>query len=466
MPSIISIPGKISVPERLLAAFILFYGGVVFCLPVPFSEKIATLYPWWAKRIVLGNIQLHELLFLGWIALYGRRFVLRPLLNGGIPTRQAAIWLIVLALWCGLISLASPLPWLDLGRTLRLLLNAALLFAAVRWARQIGNFPLGMLVLGFLIGIIINLLISFQYPLIVYDTMRLSGQNTPGVAMGIAIHLSAWLFFRTRLRTLQVFSVFSALVFAFGCAISYSRIGWFAGGLGLVAWTYILIIARPREQPAQRRLKKMRLVLVPLLVFALLTFLSLPLGQKNLQWIPNLVQQKFSVQGDSTAARWAYVVGTAEILSQHPLGVGYSGFFNAMTATDTYRSGEAAEEESPVDANPHATFLWYATAGGIPGGLMAFAVFVMLLNSMRFGLISAMGRPGLVLFVFAALPFLLVGLTVPYLLSSVILIVPAAIAAGWGWAWRVEQATSGTPDIDHRHAKKTLRSPKPSPAVS
>jgi O-antigen ligase len=441
MPHAIHIPGKISVLERLLAAFILFYGAMVFCLPVPFSEEVATLYPWWAKRIDFGNVLLQEAIFLVWILLYGGRFVLRAQLNGGIPTRQASHWLIALALWCGLMSLVAPLPWLDLGRTFRLLLNAALLFAVVRWTRQTGNFTLGMLILGFLVGTIINLAHSFQYPLIVGGIMRLSGQNTPGVAMGVAIHLSAWLFFQSRHRTMQVFTVLAAIVFILGCAISFSRIGWFAGGLGLVAWAYVMIAARPQERSERRRLKKLRLGLVPLLAVALLFLLILPLGQESLQWVQTLIQQKYSSAEDSNAARWAYVTGTAEILSRHPFGVGYSGFFDAMKATDTYRSGKAAEEESLVEANPHATFLWYTTAGGIPGGLLALGVFVMLLNSMRFGLVSAMGRPGLILFVLAAPIFLLIGLTVPYLFNSIILIVPAAIAAGWGWTWRMDWMT-------------------------
>ena len=97
---------------------------------------------------------------------------------------------------------------------------------------------------------------------------------------------------------------------------------------------------------------------------------------------------------------------------------------------------------------------------------MAFAVFVMLLNSMRFGLVSAMGRPGFVLFALEALPFLVIGLTVPHLFNSIILIVPAAIAAGWGWSRRVEQATSGYLPTNHQRAKKTLQPPRASPAVS
>jgi hypothetical protein len=178
-----------------------------------------------------------------------------------------------------------------------------------------------------------------------------------------------------------------------------------------------------------------------------------------------LAGQKFASENEGDTYRWAYVTGTAEIVARNPFGVGYSGFFDAMTATDTYRSGMAAEEESVLDANPHATFLWYTSSGGIPGCLMALMLFVMLLNSMRLGLVHAIGRPGLVLFLLVAFPFLVIGLTVPYLFNSIILIAPAAIAAGWGWSRRAGQATSAPPVIDHRHAQETLRSTKPSPAV-
>lgn len=427
-------------PERALAACVLFYGAVVLCLPVPVLEDV--VFPWWATKIGVGNVLLHELLFLVWIAIYGSRFVLRCLLNDSIPTRQAALWLIALAVWCGVISLATPLPLQDLGRSLRLVLNAVLLFAVVRWVRQMGNFPLLMLILGFFAGTIINLVISFLHPLIVNDVMRLSGQNTPGVAMAIAIHLSAWLFFRTSSRAVQAFAVITALVCALGSGISYSRIGWICSALGLLVWTYMLVAARPRERSERLRLKKTRRVWVPLLALGLAALLTLPPAQEGLQWIQTLIAQKLGPDSgteESNVNRAYYFVVVGEILSKQPWGVGYSGFFDAITATDIYRSGQMVTEED-FDANPHSAFLYYASAGGIPGGVIIIAVFVMLLNSMRFGLVSSLGPPGMAFFALAAPAFLLIGLTVPYLVNSIILIAPAAIAAGWGWTSRVAKA--------------------------
>lgn len=427
---------KISVFERTLAAIILFYGAIVFCLPVPFSEEI--VYPWWATKISFGNIVLHEAVFLVWIGIYGFRFVPRRLLNGGIPTRQAAIFLIALAIWCGLVSLSSPLPLQDLGRSFRLLLMAAMMIAVVRWVRQTGDFPLLIVLLGFFAGTVINLVMSFQYPLIVNGTMRLSGQNTPGVGMGIAIHLAAWLFFRSSNRMLQFFSIATALVFGFGCGISYSRIGWFCGALGLGAWVYILILAIPNGRIKRLRMKRARRMWVPLLSLAAALAFSSPIFQENLALAQSLMQQKEWMGGDSNKYRANYFIGVAEIIMEHPLGVGYSGFYDAMTATEIYKSGHANEEDS-LEANPHSSFLYYTSAGGLIGGILSVALFMLLLRSMRLGLSSTFGLPGGILFALLAASFLLIGLTVPYMFNSIIMIVPTAIAAGWGWSRRVQR---------------------------
>lgn len=144
---------------------------------------------------------------------------------------------------------------------------------------------------------------------------------------------------------------------------------------------------------------------------------------------------------DSNMQRASYFIGTVEIIAKHPFGVGYSGFYDAMTATDVYRSDKAAQEASPAEANPHATFLWYTTTGGVIGGMLAVILFLLLLRSMRIGLIRSFERSGRILFYLIVGPMFLIGMTVPYLYNSTIFIVPVAIAAGWGWSRPLEQAT-------------------------
>ncbi len=428
---------EINIFERLLVAAILFYGAVVFCLPVAPSEEFETLYPWWAKRLGVGNLVLHELLFIGWTAIYGRGLVTQCLSKQRMPMRRAAIWLIILALWCGFVSMFAPLQWVDLGRTFRLFLMAILMLAVVRWSRHLGNFPLVALISGFFVGTVINLFISYQHPIIVVGVMRLAGQNTPGVAMGIAIHLSAWLYYRSNKFHFRLYAILIALIFGFACAISFSRIGWFTAALGVVAWAYILWnTLNLRIQP-----KRIRIANILLPTFFVITFLSMSftqLGQEGYRWIGLLFEQKSERQSDSNDQRWAYVIGTAEILSAYPFGVGYSGFYDAMVATAEYSRGSAAVEDDPLSANPHASILWYATAGGFPGLILFFIVVVIIIDNLHSGIKRSMGKPGSVLFILILLPYLVIGSTVSYLLNSLILLVPAGMVAGWGWALSLE----------------------------
>lgn len=423
-----SLPIGLSILEHALASLVLFLGAAVFCLPVQVLEDVAL--PWWATRIGLGNVLLHELFFVIWFLLYGAKYLSQALLSKGHPTRNCGLALIGLAIWCGMISLGSPQPWLDLGRTARLLMQAAMLLAVVKWTVASDILPLAVVLLGSFVGTIINLVVSFNNPFIVNDVMRLHGQNTPGVIMGIAIHLAAWLFLRTNVGGVQAACVAASVVFATGCSFSYSRIGWFCGALGALSWIYAFLFAHPGHS---RRGLNSRILWAPLVVTIAAGTLTSTAVREQLESVQALFQQKASGANDGDFVRATYVTGVAEIIMAHPFGVGYSGFFEAMIATDVYRAGAAIEEESP-EANPHATFLWYASAGGVPGGLLSIAVFGLLMNIMRVGLRSALGSPGLVLFSLAAPSFLLIGLTVPYLLNSNILIVPAALAAGWGWS--------------------------------
>ena len=107
-----------------------------------------------------------------------------------------------------------------------------------------------------------------------------------------------------------------------------------------------------------------------------------------------------------------------------------------MVATDIYKSGKAAHEESPREANPHSTFLWYAVTGGIFGGVLAIVLFLLFLRIMKIGLFSAFGQTGSVFFYLIAGSMFIIGVTVPYLFNSTILILPTAIAVGLGLSER------------------------------
>ena len=428
--------------QRILIACILFYSGLVFCLPVSPSEELASTltYPWWATRIGFGNVLLNEVLFIFWLVLFGGRFVLRALLNNiGIPTRQIAICLIVLALWCGLISIMSlnvSSLVQDVGRTFRLIILGLMVIAVVEWTVKMGNFTLFILLIGIFTGTVINLIISFQNPFMLWGSMRLHGQNTPGVWMGLAIHLTAWLFYSSTNGKVRVLLVVMVLVFSFGVGLSFSRIGWIVTTAGYVAWIYILFFAKASGAFKRNHMRRMRRSLVPMILIITVIGISSPNVQNQLGMVVSLIEQKTWANSDSNTERSSYYIGTAEILAKHPFGVGYLGFYDAMVATDIYKSGKAAHEESPREANPHSTFLWYAVTGGIFGGVLAIVLFLLFLRIMKIGLFSAFGQTGSVFFYLIAGSMFIIGVTVPYLFNSTILILPTAIAVGLGLSER------------------------------
>lgn len=420
---------NITKSEKLLIAAILFYSGLVFCLPVSPSDEMASIvtYPWWASRIDFGLIILHEFLFIFWLLLYGRNFVLRNLLNKlGMPTRQAAICLIFLGIWCGAISIILDFSSIiqNTGRTLRLILNAFMLIAAVAWARSLGNFVLAVLVSGILAGTIINLIISFQNPFIIWGSFRLHGQNTPGVWMGLAAHLSGWLFALSEKIKTKIFSIIILFVCGFACLLSFSRIGWIILGSGLVSWLGILAF----KSNSINRKNTVTVFLILLIPISLL--ISSPQFSNISRDVINLVNQKTWIGSDSNSERASYIYGTAEIIFKNPFGVGYSGFYDAMIQTEIYESGVAARETRPKEANPHMTFLWYASTGGIIAGLLSIFLFYFLARIIKRNLLRLFDRIGLLVSISFIGAMFMIGVTVPYLFNSLIFYLPVAIVAG------------------------------------
>ncbi len=415
--------------ENLLIAAILFYSGLVFCLPVlPHSSWAETMnYPWWASRIQFNLIILNEALFIVWLLLFGGKFVLRNIFDKlGIPTRQAAICLIFLGVWCGVVSVILDFSTItqNVGRTFRLILLAFMLIAAVKWAKNLGIFVLVCFVFGILVGTIINLIISFQNPFIMWGSFRLHGQNTPGVWIGLAAHLSAWLFALSKDVKTKIFSAVTFFVCSFACLLSFSRIGWIVLGFGVISWL-ILLTFKAKSNSRKNTFITFFILLIPLSVL-------IPSSQfTNISSdVIKLVNQKSWIGSVSNSERYSYIFGTAEIVLKNPLGVGYSGFYDEMIETQIYKSGEAARETRPEEANPHMTFLWYASTGGILASFLSIFLFYFLARSIKNNLIRLFGRPGLVLSICFIVSMFMIGVTVPYLFNSLIFYLPVAITSG------------------------------------
>lgn len=133
----------------------------------------------------------------------------------------------------------------------------------------------------------------------------------------------------------------------------------------------------------------------------------------------------------SMQERLSYFKGVGEIMIEYPIGVGYSGFRDAMMRTRAYQTGRAADE-GPIpasDSNPHAFVLYYASAGGAIGGVLALLTLVLLCRAVLIGL-GNYGRSGVLLGVFAVAAYFVLATSISYLLNSGILLIPAAVTAG------------------------------------
>ena len=385
------------------------------------------IYPWWASRIQFNLIILHEILFVIWFLLFGSRFVLRNILNKlGIPTRQAAICLIFLGVWCGVVSVILDFSTItqNIGRTFRLILLAFMMIAAVKWARSLGTFVLVVFVFGISVGTVINLIISLQNPFILWGSLRLHGQNTPGVWMGLAAHMSAWIFALSHDRKTKIFSVVTLFVCGFGCLLSFSRIGWIILGLGLVSW-FVILMVKTKSKNRKNAVFAIFICCIPLSILTLY-----PQVQDMASGVIKLVNQKVWTGNDSNVERMSYIFGTSEIVLKNPFGVGYSGFYDAMVETEVYKNGAAARETRPKEANPHMTFLWYASTGGILAILLSTFLFYSLARVIQINLRRVFGRPGVVLSTCFIASMFIIAVTVPYLFNSAIFYIPAAIISG------------------------------------
>jgi len=134
----------------------------------------------------------------------------------------------------------------------------------------------------------------------------------------------------------------------------------------------------------------------------------------------------------SIESRSQYFIITAEIMSLHPmLGVGYGGFYNAASATEGSESGRAVEEDpgggARGESNPHNSFLYYASANGLPG--LLFTIFLFMLAIRAFWrTFSRYGKLGRVMWICLTAGYFIFGNTLPTLFNTSILYLPTAVA--------------------------------------
>lgn len=414
--------------DRFWAFAILFMNGWIFGLPV-FPETIAP--PFWLTPVQLVHgIFIYEMIlmiYMGFLVVKQGKY-----LTIGKRDVKKIVFLIV-GLGClGMLSnLANFQPINEMGEAGRLFLFAAYFLLSIHWAIKYSpTFVLRSLLLGILCAGAINLYYSFTIRFTPFggDLLFLVGQNGPGGYLGLSVVLSAWLMLERKTRLDSIIALASGGIGVFAASISYSKLSMLIAGAGLIAWGVVLqwTLIDPRSR---------RMTAVMIAVVLAIAFINHDRISQHVRGVNKFIDYKFSnltMDHSSPGGRWQYFVITFEILLNHPLlGVGYGGFYDAATATESYESRRSADEDAQAgsrgESNPHNSFLYYTSANGLAGLLMTVLLFMMTLRAFRRTL-SGRGVPGRVLWVCLVAAYFIYGMTLPTLFNTSVLYLPAAVA--------------------------------------
>jgi O-antigen ligase len=350
-----------------------------------------------------------------------------------VPARRFATLILCLAS-LGVISAGvNGYNLLDLGKAMRLFLFAAFVVVAVHWGRVRGeNFVLRTFLLGLAVGGAVNLFFTYYAPYLMLGPLSvLRAQNGAGGALAIAVGLGAWLMLTRESRADTVVAVVVTLIGVTAAALSFSKTSILIAACGLLAWFYVITYTFARHR---RRMAGGAVVLLLLAIFGY-THLS-----EEMSLYANAVVKAVTIKFTnvsltdkySVGTRYQYFFGVAEVLAAHPItGVSHGGFYDAITHTETYHSGEMAEEDpegaETAQANPHNTFLNYAAANGVPGLVLSVLIYIVFVAYLYRSL-DGIGFAGSVLCGSIALAYFIYGNTLQTMYDTAVLYVPVSVA--------------------------------------
>jgi hypothetical protein len=419
--------------DGFFAFIILASYGWRFCLPV--GESV----PYWLLPIqVVHGVFMNEAIF---IAYLGLRLCSRGKSKNYQPARIIDItckYFVGLAVWCAIVSWFGSRPFMDAAEAVRMILLVILLIVVTQWAVKDPVFVLRAFLLGLVASTLLNLIYTFRGIAPTIGVLpTLMGQNGPGTSMGIAVCLSAWLALISTRRIDISLALVSGLACSFGAGISFSKIAMGASLAGICCMTAVILFK------SRRTGGKILRILAILVCACISIYLGTAHGSEVIESLNRFIYIKSntlslatnqSEQSSSNQMRCNYYLGVAELVMAHPLGVGFSGFYDAYTSTDSYLSGYSSVEDRDRGAegqsNPHSTLLYYLSAGGFVGGGICLLIFFLLWLAMFRGL-EPFGIVGMFVAILTGLAFLVAFLTVPTMLNTGLMLIPAAVAVGY-----------------------------------
>ena len=394
---------------------------------MPVTEEAMPI--WLTPVQLIHGIFIHELLLLTYLGFLvatqgGLRFIRQQ------EAFSIAFLIVFLGFWGILSNSINIQPLLKMGESCRFFLLSAYFMCAMVWAKRFEpTFVLRTLLLGIASSGAINIYYAFRI-----STMELGGlpfllgQNGPGGPLGILVVLSAWLMLERKTSLDAAIALASCVIGVFGASISYSKLSMLMVGFGLIAWGFVLCLTLVEH-------RSRRLAAIMLAILFVIAFANQERITQYIQGVGTFIDYKFAgtiEENSSVITRSQYFIMTAEIMLRHPLlGVGYGGFYDAVIATEGYKSDRSLTEDPEAAqsnaSNPHSSFLYYASANGLVGLLLTIFLFMMALRAF-WRTLSHRGISGRVLWICLAAAYFIFGMTLPTLFNTSILYVPAAVA--------------------------------------
>lgn len=407
--------------DKLLLGFVCLAIGISFYnagLPVPPYEIYAQLYPEFVKPLRFGRLSVHELFVaaaVGIAVVTNRKF--RPDMAVGI----AALALLALSVLSILaISTLGTRPLIDFMRAVRLIEHAVLIWLIFVCAQKNAVSLLNAGLLGLALSALVNLAISIHIPLSA-DTFMLHGQNTPIVNFALGLHfayLKRLINKEYSIADLGVIGLFSAMVI-FGASRTAYVV---AAGAGLTfAYLFFHSLKFRAKIPRHRAFRYVVLGVLSVLFVAVSIRLGLFItAVESIQYKFFALARAGNV-GDSYRLQMVY--DTLNIVEAYPFGVGFSGYSEAKQIL--YGAANVAYVD--VEDNPHSSFLYYFSSSGWLGLLVVLFLFSFAMYLWYVCLAASKVRLAVVGVVIS---YVAIGVSVPYLLNSLVLLAPLFIFYG------------------------------------
>ena len=366
--------------QKILAATVLFISAWNTTLPIASATEI----PWFLRPIqVIYGISIEQFIFI---------LILPSIILTNqfkyYSTNRYTYTIAILFWFLGIDGIFSNcfnfVNLFEIGEAIRLILFGFFLIWLERCAKRFGiRFCFNCVIFGLTMGGTVNIYFSFQINNgIVGILPLLIGQAGPGPPLGLLVIICAIAFSITKKTFLKVIYIFACLIGVYGGIASWSKISLLIIAVGLIPWSVLIIC----------ELIKTRFAKFILTLFICSIVL---LSQNNLLFsetrdsVYQIISTKLSSEDhdlddpDSKiwGERFVFHIAVLEIVARHPiLGVGYAGFGAAFKETDASKMKHAYVDESDQiqssQANPHSTWLYYASANGLPGFVIVF--FLML----------------------------------------------------------------------------------------